>query len=252
MLSTEQLLAFGRNGYLTVPSVVGAIVQAKALARIGELLDADPPAQGHTGHHFFWREMASEPELAGLLTGTGAHGVIAQLVAPHAFKVNAQVQVALTFPPYDHMPGAGHLDGLTPGEPSGRPGTFTLLAGVVLSDQSRDFHGNLVVWPGRHHQVAEHLRTVGADSIFAEGGIQPVDYTGPVQVHAKPGDLVLATYLLPHNIGGNLSNVLRRTVYFRITVAGHEQRWRDCVTNPLLEFPAAQEALASQPAAAEL
>jgi hypothetical protein len=113
------------------------------------------------------------------------------------------------------------------GEPSGRPGTFTLLAGVVLSDQSRDFMGNLVVWPGRHHEVAAHLRDAGADAIFTEGGIQPVDYGNPVQVHAQPGDLLLATYLLPHNIGGNVSNVVRKTIYFRITVTRHENRWRE-------------------------
>ncbi|HCT80761.1 MAG TPA: hypothetical protein DGG94_23280 [Micromonosporaceae bacterium] len=92
------------------------------------------------------------------------------------------------------MPGGGHIDGLTPGELSGRPGTFTLLAGVVLSDQSRDFSGNLVVWPGTHHQVAKHLRDAGPDAIFCEGGIPPVDYSNPLQVRAVPGDLLLSTY----------------------------------------------------------
>lgn len=49
MLSSEQLQAFGRNGYLVVPSVIDAGRQAAALARIGDLLDADPRALGHTG-----------------------------------------------------------------------------------------------------------------------------------------------------------------------------------------------------------
>jgi len=128
-------------------------------------------------------------------------------------------------------PRASRRDGLGPSP---------LHAGVVPSDQSRDFMGNPVVWPGRHREVAAHLRDAGADAILTEGGIRPVDYGNPVQVPAKPGDLLLATYLLPHNIGGNMSNVVRKTIYFRITVTRHENRWHACVTNPLLEFPAVQ------------
>lgn len=30
------------------------------------------------------------------------------------------------------------------------PSTFTLLAGVWLTDQARPHHGNLWIWPGTH------------------------------------------------------------------------------------------------------
>ena len=45
-----------------------------------------------------------------------------------------QVQVALNIPPFPHRPGMHHIDGAPP-EPDGRPGTFTMLAGVLISDQ---------------------------------------------------------------------------------------------------------------------
>jgi hypothetical protein len=53
-----------------------------------------------------------------------------------------QVQVALNVPPFPHRPGMHHLDGAPPG-PDGRPGTFTMLAGVLMSDQRGQDAGNL-------------------------------------------------------------------------------------------------------------
>ena len=52
----------------------------------------------------------------------------------------------------------------------------------------------------------------------------------------RAGDLLLAHYLLGHNIGGNTSGVTREAVYFRLRREGHRARWRDCVQDPLLEF----------------
>jgi hypothetical protein len=50
-------------------------------------------------------------------------------------------QLATTIPPWPHRPGGPHVDGLTPGEPDGRPGTFSLLAGVWLTDQREQDRG---------------------------------------------------------------------------------------------------------------
>ncbi|HCT80760.1 MAG TPA: hypothetical protein DGG94_23285 [Micromonosporaceae bacterium] len=82
MVSTEQLQAFGRDGYLVVPSVIDGQRQAAALALIDKLLQAEPPADGHTGHHFYWRETADEPVLTELLTAAPAFSYISQLLAP--------------------------------------------------------------------------------------------------------------------------------------------------------------------------
>ncbi len=241
MLSAAQLRAFAHDGYLVVPSVVEPSRCAAAQARIDELLRQRPPAPGHTGHHFYFEPTHAEPLLMGMLTQTAAWECAARLVAPLQLTTRAQVQVALTFPPYRHRPGGGHLDGLAPGTP-GRPATFSLLAGIALSDQTRDDMGNLYVWPGSHLRLAAHLRRHGPEALLASNGHLLAGHGSPVQVHAGPGDLLLASYLLSHNIGGNTSSVVRKTLYFRLAVAGHAVRWREAVTDALAEFPAARAA----------
>ena len=77
------------------------------------------------------------------------------LIAPGKFEPPDHVQVSLNFPPFAHRPGGPHMDGLTPPEPDGRPGTFTLLAGIFLTDQAEKEMGNLWVWPGSHRAAAD-------------------------------------------------------------------------------------------------
>jgi hypothetical protein len=50
------------------------------------------------------------------------------------------------------------------------------------------------------------------------------------------GDLLLAHYLLGHNIGGNTSAQVRRAVYFRVKRAGHDARWREFLQDPWLDY----------------
>ena len=56
-------------------------------------------------------------------------------------------------------------------------------------------------------------------------------------------DLLLAHYLLGHNIGGNTSPTVRRAVYFRIKRAGHDPRWREFLQDPWLDYDAVRERL---------
>ncbi len=100
------------------------------------------------------------------------------------------LQVALTFPPYGHIPARGHIDGITPTEPDGRPGTFTMLAGVILSDQTRPMMGNLIVWPGTHRAVAAHLHVQGPDALLESGGYPPIEHGEPMPVLGRVGDVI--------------------------------------------------------------
>jgi hypothetical protein len=209
-----------------------------AVARIEQLLQERPVPAGHAGHHFFFEPAEAEPLLMAMLTQTSAWELAAELVAPLELVARPQVQVALNFLPYDHRPGRGHIDGITPPDSDGRPGTFTLPAGIVLTDQTCDDMGNLTVWLGTHVRTAEYLQAQGADSILATGGHPPVEHDEPVQIHAAAGDLLLASYLLSHNTGRNVSDVIRKTLYYRLHVNGHQQHWREAVTDALAEFPA--------------
>jgi hypothetical protein len=50
---------------------------------------------------------------------------------------------------------------------------------------------------------------------------------------------LLAHYLLGHNSGphdGGAGAGLRHAVYYRLLARGHRDRWREAVTDPLLEF----------------
>ncbi len=64
-----------------------------------------------------------------------------------------------------------------------------------------------------------------------------IELPEPSQVLGGPGDVILAHYLLGHNIGGNYaSEMTRRAVYFRLQRVGHQRRWRERLCDELLEF----------------
>ena len=107
-----------------------------------------------------------------------------------------------------------------------------MLAGVLMSDQRGQDAGNLWVWPGTHLTHAEYFREHGPDAFFAAGGYPPIRLPEPEQVTGEAGDLLLAHYLLGHNIGGNTSRAVRRAVYFRIKRTGHDPSWREFLRTP--------------------
>jgi len=247
-LTVEDLRRFGRDGFLLVPGLIPPADVAAANAAIDTIIAANPsPGVGQQSYVEKGAEM--NPALLGLLTRTPAYGIAEQLAAPGCLIGPSHVQVALTFPPYQHIPGAGHIDGLGPKKPGGRPNSFTLLIGVILSDQSADNMGNLHVWPGTHLATAEYARTHGmAALISAAAGTSspPVPQENRRQLHGRPGDVVFAHYLLAHNIGGNTSTIVRRSVYLRLKHAGHEQHWERALTDAAYEFDGVRAAMAGE------
>jgi hypothetical protein len=79
------------------------------------------------------------------------------------------VQVSLILPGWNHKPGLPHLVGLEPLEPGERPGTFTLPAGMMLTDQVLPWSGNLWIWPGSHEVVTDYLRQAVPEAIRGMG-----------------------------------------------------------------------------------
>ncbi len=128
-----------------------------------------------------------------------------------------------------------YIDGLTPPEPSGRPGTFTCLAGIFLSDQAAADSGNLWVWPGSHRALAAKLKNEGPDSIFEN--VHPKFDMVPRQITGTTGDLLLCHYMLAHNMGTNTSVHTRRMSYYRLRTKDHAVNWRAYVQDELFEFP---------------
>jgi hypothetical protein len=56
------------------------------------------------------------------------------------------------------------------------------------------------------------------------------------QVTGRAGDLLLAHYLLGHNMGGNTSTTTREVVYFRLRSKNHRDRWREFSQDELFEL----------------
>jgi len=235
VLSRGQVEEFAERGFLVLRGVVPREVVAAAAETIDRLTEREPPGDDVRGPFNYFPEAARAPELAALLMRSRAFGLAEALTGAGTLVAPWQAQVALNIPPFPHRPGMHHIDGFPPG-PDGRPGTFTMLAGVLMSGQRGPDAGNLWVWPGTHLTHAAYFREHGPDAFFASGGYPPIRLPEPEQVTGEPGDLLLAHYLLGHNIGGNTSPAVRRAVYYRIKRAGHDGRWREFLTDPWLDY----------------
>ena len=239
MLNEDQLREFSERGFIIVPGVVAPDVIHRAQRRIDELLATDPPPEGHVGNHFYFLKAADEPDLIAPLTEGRPSGFdyAASLAAPGALKEPWQVQVALNIPPFPHRPGRPHIDAANAEpDPAVVPNTFTLLAGVFVTDQTAADSGNLWVWPGTHRTHAEYFRERGVEMFCA---YPDINLPEPEQVMARAGDLLLAHYLLGHNIGGNFaSDRIRRMLYYRLSARGHFERPERILTEPWYQYDA--------------
>ncbi|WP_344670817.1 phytanoyl-CoA dioxygenase family protein [Catenulispora yoronensis] len=247
MLTDEQLKEFGERGFLVVPDVVAPEVVERAHRRISEIVEADPPGEGVVGNHFYFPKAADEPELIAPLTAGGPMAGGAEgpsgfahaeaLARPGLLDVPWQVQIALNIPPFPHRPGRPHIDARNPEpDPALVPNTFTLLAGVFVTDQTAEDSGNLWVWPGTHRAHAEYFRQRGVEAFCA---YPDIDLPEPEQVRARAGDLLLAHYLLGHNIGGNFaSQSVRRMLYYRVSARGHFDRPERILVEPWYQYDA--------------
>lgn len=242
MLDKQQKQSFAEQGYLVVPRAAPRPLIDDARREVESIVAREPPSAGHLGPYSYFLASAGLPALRSLLYSSSALSAAESLIASGRFEVPEQVQISLNVPPFDHIPGGPHIDGLAPPESDGRPGTFTLLAGIFLTDQAAGQMGNLWVWPGSHLRAAAYFREHGPDSLLSSVPYPQVELPEPHQVLGRAGDLLLAHYLLGHNIGGNTSAVTREVVYFRLSREGHRGRWRECVQDPLLEFEPLREA----------
>ncbi|TWD83420.1 phytanoyl-CoA dioxygenase PhyH [Kribbella amoyensis] len=247
VISDDQRKAFRTQGFVVVPGVLTDDQIAAGRALVTRELDQQPPPPGHVGIHFTWPRFEDGGHaLLDFYRETGVGGLAAQLVRTDLGLDEPDfAQVATTTPPWPHRPGGPHVDGLNPPAPDGTPYTFSLLAGIWLTDHEELDRGNLYVWPETHLRFGEYLREHGgADAMihrdgWNEGPYPKVDLGERTQVSGPAGSVLFAHYLLAHNIGGHSGtsdDERRETLYYRLSAAGHRERWRDVVTDPLLEF----------------
>ncbi len=241
MLSTDQVRCFARDGYVVVPGVVPEPCLADADAEIDGIIADAPPPEGKGGPHFYFLPPEQLPAADAALRRSGALTAAEDLMAPHRLDhALGHIQVALNIPPYPHRPGGPHLDGHRP--ELSAPGSFTMLAAVFLTDESVPDSGNLWAWPGSHLAHQQLFAERGPTVLLATSGHtlsldKPPPLGDPRPVTARRGDLLLAHFLLGHNIGGNTSPATRRILYYRLSVDSHEQRWSNTFLDAFCEYP---------------
>ena len=249
VISSTDLKTFRQQGFVVIPAVLGDRLLALGHRVATAMLTAEPPVPESRGPYFLWPRFAGPGEcghdhgLQRFYRESGIAALAAGLLKPDLPPQEPDsAQLAVTMPYWPHRPGGPHVDGISPPEASGSPGTFSLLAGVWLTDHSDRDRGNLWVWPRSHLRVGAWLAERGPDALGAvwpERSYPPVELGEPVQLTGPAGSVLLAHYLLGHNIGGHDGldgGPARQVVYYRLYAAGHRGRWRQAVTDPLAEF----------------
>lgn len=248
-LSSDDLRQFARDGYIVMRGVVAEWLLAAADDEIDGLIAEVPPDEGTggPGTNAWFSPRARLPRSEAVLRRSPVLSIADQLVAPHHLDFAFDhVQVSTTMPPHDHVPEGPHIDGHGPGMDP--PASFTLLADVILTDQTAASSGNIWVWPGSHLDHQRLFQERGTNVLQATGGhstmlvprpvLQP-----PVPVLAGPGDVLLAHYLLGHNKGGNTGRHQRRTLYYRLAAPDHAAHWDRTFVDAWTEFAPVRAAL---------
>ena len=245
-----------------IPAAIDEGQLALGRRSVAAMLMAEPPTAGHAGPYFLWPRFGMTPDRGTLAMANGSagkaqaseHGLLRFYRQTGLGELAAgllreelppgrpdSAQLAITIPPWPHRPGGPHVDGISPPLPDGTPGTFSLLVGAWLTDHSEPNRGNLWVWPGTHLRFGAYLSRHGADGLGSlhPQAYPPIELGEPVQVTGPAGSVLIAHYLLAHNIGGYdgpADAPMRQVVYYRLQAAGHRARWRAAVTDPLVEF----------------
>lgn len=252
LLTTADLQRFAADGYLVLEGLVPDPLLADADAEIDELIAATAPTgEGDRGPgvNAWFQPRAQLPSCDAAFCRSSALAAAQELTAPDALEnIFDQIQVSTTRPPWSHVPGGPHIDGHGPGQDP--PHSFTMLVGILLTDQRPDQSGNLWVWPGSHLDHQRLFAERGSKVLQSTGGhatlLDPPVALGPgIPVRGRRGDIVLAHFLLGHNKGGNTAPYERRTLYYRLGVPQHADRWEETFLDPFTEYPLVREAAAA-------
>lgn len=243
VVTTEMLRKFRDRGYVVVPGLVPEDLLVDADREIDELAAGPtPPGEGDGGPgvNTWFLPPATLPAADAALRDSPALQAARDLVAPNTVDLAFDhIQISTTKSPWRHIPGGPHIDGHATGEPTG---SFTLLAGILLTDQTRTQSGNLWVWPGSHLDHSRLFGERGVDALGASFGHSTwpeplVDLVPPNPILGRRGDVVLAHYLLGHNKGGNVRPFDRRTLYYRLATPQHRRHWQETFLDPWTEYP---------------
>jgi len=230
-LQPEQIEHFYREGYLVMKNIVPKRVVEDAIKHINLGIAAGTISLGGGSERPFtiagwWR---LQHNVHGLLWRSPVFSMIEQLLAPRKVSVPRHSQVRL-LPPrtekWTQLPMTQwHVDGMDKSNQS-----FSCLAGFPLSDWTKPWNGNFVVFPRSHKLIYKAIKELGEGAYCMMRMEKDGDKVrkrrlvpeNPVQIIAEPGDAILAHPLLAHRAGPNNGRNIRYAVYMRVAVEGDQ------------------------------
>lgn len=240
-LTQEQKQKIRNDGYLVLPAYVPEKLTNVALRAINHSVGKgmepkDIPSFRATS---YCPELRNTPPIIDLLHKTSLWKTAESLIGSGKLRLVGPPQIALRFPAME-TPGElhPHLDGMYSPNNRVQKGTiqsFTMLAGVFLSNTPNQFWGNFCVWPGTHHLFEKYFQEHGPESLLK--GLPPISLPEPEQILAQTGDALICHYQLAHTVVLNVSPHIRYAVFFRLAHADHASRKNEALTNLWREWP---------------
>jgi len=235
-----QKQTLSKDGYAVLPGLVPEKLTNVALRAINHSIGKgiDPKDVPTFRANSYCPELRNSPPIIDLLHKTPLWKIAESLVGKGKLRLAGPPQIALRFPAME-TPGElhPHLDGMYSPNNRVRKGTiqsFTMLAGVFLSNIPNNFWGNFCVWPGTHRLFAEYFQANGTESLL--NGLPPIEMPEPEQILAQTGDGLICHYQLAHTVVQNVSPYVRYAIFFRLAHKDHESRKKEALTNPWLEW----------------
>ncbi|HEY3333163.1 MAG TPA: phytanoyl-CoA dioxygenase family protein [Capsulimonadaceae bacterium] len=239
-LTPDQAQHFHDYGYVKIEGGVSQETVNKALRRINNSLGKgfDAADAIRLQARSSCPELQTELEIMSLYRG-GALDALTQWAFDGNVHQPGSAQLAIRYPSLDDVPKPPrpHVDGTYSEHNGVQVGTlhsFSALCAVFLSPISSPFNGNFTVWPGTHLAVADFVRREGINGLIK--GMPDIALPEPVQINARPGDVVLAHYLLAHAAAQNIGPSIRYAAFYRVAHTSHADHREAALRDPWLEW----------------
>lgn len=241
-LSADELAAFTTSGLIIKRGFVPPELVDRAVTLVTGWYQSgmDQTRLVEYTQRTFAPDLSSHPDLLALFTHSGMDGIVRELVGDFLPVTTTQIQIRIPETALCHTQPdkAMHVDGVAcPHLDPAELRTFSLLAGVVLSDISDPAGGALRYVSGGHLQMAKWFRTEWSLGITDQ--VPPhIDAEQGTPLLGKPGDALLMHHLVPHAVGSNHTDKPRIMAYFRVSHVEHANRPLTALRDPWLNFPA--------------
>lgn len=256
VLSVEQKKAFIRDGFLIIPDAVPEDKVKAAVNLIDKAYEEKryningitKPGSKHPVPGFH-KPIKQAPEILDLIYGSNVFAAAEALLGKGNVVIrNNQAQIACTTQSEEfikkgmdirepHPKRRWHIDNGY-GKYAAVGSDFSLLIGVCLSDGQYvdENRGQFTVWPGSHFlthtALSEVISTTPANDVVRTFQDQKLDVGEPRRTLLRPGDAFLAHQRLAHAAGINLSDIIRKNVYFRAIDVRLDWLLHDFVRSP--------------------